>query len=263
MALLRVNQRLLDLLRGRAVMQTHSGADRWTPGMTLVVAHDCAIEPYTHIFQGQTIPRALGAFSYSNSPLNAGMSIGRYSSIAWQVSVMGDSHPMDWAATSSIFYQPAGSSYANPGFSAYRRRNPMTVRSYQMEDETVTIGHDVWIGEQVLIKRGVTIGSGAVVGARSLVLHDVPPYAVVVGQPARVIRSRFSPELIERFLATEWWRFHADALSHMPIDQPAAFLDALEAALAAGTIAPMRPAALRLADLRAAADDSHEPAGPG
>jgi acetyltransferase-like isoleucine patch superfamily enzyme len=255
MAILTVTQPLLDLLRERTIFHSYAGADRWTPQQTaLVVADDCEIEPYTHIFQGNVIPRALGAFSYSNSPLHAAMSIGRYTSIAWQVSVMGDSHPMEWATTSSIFYQPTSGAYANPGYRLYRRRNAMNVRSYEMEDEAVTIGHDVWIGEQVLLKRGITIGSGAVIGARSLVLEDVPPYAIVVGQPARVIRSRFSPELVERFLALEWWRFHPDMLSRFPLDQPAAFLDELEAAVAAGTLPVMRPAALRLPELAAAAD---------
>src|SRR3974390_2517139 len=101
MAILTVTPRLLDLLRERAIYHSYSGADRWALQTSLVVADDCAIEPYAHVFQGNVLPSARGAFSYSNSPFDAAMRIGRYTSIAGQVTVMGVSHPMDWASTST------------------------------------------------------------------------------------------------------------------------------------------------------------------
>ena len=68
-----------------------------------------------------------------------------------------------------------------------------------------SVGHDVWIGEGAFIKAGVCIGTGAVVGMGAVVTKDVPPYAIVAGNPARVIRKRFSDEMIQSLLATAWW----------------------------------------------------------
>jgi len=67
------------------------------------------------------------------------------------------------------------------------------------------IGHDVWIGHGATVLSGVKIGNGAVVGAQAVVAKDVPDYAIVVGNPAEVIRYRFKPETIERLLKLCWW----------------------------------------------------------
>lgn len=69
----------------------------------------------------------------------------------------------------------------------------------------VVIGNDVWLAEGVRILTGVTIGDGAVIGTRSVVTHDIPPYAIAAGVPAKVIRYRFSPEVIEKLLKVRWW----------------------------------------------------------
>lgn len=71
----------------------------------------------------------------------------------------------------------------------------------------VVIGNDVWIGRDSLILAGVTIGDGAVIGTRSVVTKDVPPYAIVGGVPAKVIRYRFSPEIIDLLLELKWWEW--------------------------------------------------------
>src|SRR4051794_20515094 len=67
------------------------------------------------------------------------------------------------------------------------------------------VGHDVWLGYSALVLPGVTIGDGAVVAAAAVVAHDVPPYAVVAGNPARVVRLRFSKEDVQRLLRAAWW----------------------------------------------------------
>lgn len=69
----------------------------------------------------------------------------------------------------------------------------------------VAIGNDVWIGARAIILSGVTIGDGAVIGAGAVVPRDVPPYAVVAGNPARVLRFRFDDETIAALLALRWW----------------------------------------------------------
>ena len=69
------------------------------------------------------------------------------------------------------------------------------------------IGHDVWVGYGAYIRNGVTIGDGAVIGARSVVTKDVPPYGVVVGHPAKIVKYRFEEPMIERLMTLKWWRF--------------------------------------------------------
>lgn len=67
------------------------------------------------------------------------------------------------------------------------------------------IGSDVWVGWRAMVLSGVTVGHGAVIGAGAVVARDVPPYAVVAGNPARVIRMRYDEQTVERLLAVRWW----------------------------------------------------------
>lgn len=95
-----------------------------------------------------------------------------------------------------------------------------------------TVGHDVWFGARCIILGGVTIGNGAVIGAGSIVTRDIPAYAVAVGNPARVIRYRFAPDVIERLQALEWWEWSDDLIGERVAILTAMnaehFLDALE-----------------------------------
>lgn len=91
----------------------------------------------------------------------------------------------------------------------------------ELRGDTI-VGNDVWIGMEALIMPGVTIGHGAIVAARAVVSRDVPPYAIVAGNPARVVRSRFDPETVERLLAVAWWDW--------PVDKVTRNLDAVRGA---------------------------------
>ena len=79
----------------------------------------------------------------------------------------------------------------------------------------IHIGNRVWIGAGAIITRGVTIGDGAVIGAHSVVTHDVPPYAIVVGAPAKVVRYRFKEEEIDELLQIRWWEWPEDRILQM------------------------------------------------
>jgi virginiamycin A acetyltransferase len=86
------------------------------------------------------------------------------------------------------------------------------VMSAPSRGDTV-VGHDVWLGYSALVLPGVTIGDGAVVAAASVVARDVPPYAIVAGNPARVVRSRFSADEVDRLLRAAWWNWPIELVS--------------------------------------------------
>ena len=76
----------------------------------------------------------------------------------------------------------------------------------------IVVGNDVWLGRESVVMPGVSIGDGAIVGAYSVVTRDVPPYGVVGGNPARLIKKRFSDEWIAILLELKWWDFEAEKL---------------------------------------------------
>ena len=93
----------------------------------------------------------------------------------------------------------------------------------------IHIGHDVWIGYGAIIMDGVTIGTGAVVAAAAVVTKDVPPYAIVAGVPARIIRYRFDDDTIRRLLESRWWDFPEEFIAtRLKFDDVKQCLDVLE-----------------------------------
>lgn len=97
-----------------------------------------------------------------------------------------------------------------------------------------TIGNDVWIGRDAVVLPGVTIGDGAIIGAHAVVARDVPAYAIVVGNPAQVVRHRFSPEVIARLQAIRWWDWPVEKIMCHVAALRGADMDALEAAAREG-----------------------------
>lgn len=95
----------------------------------------------------------------------------------------------------------------HPIFYSVRRQAQITFAAHSgfQEFAPITIGNDVWIGARAIILDGVTIGDGAIVGAGAVVARDVPPYAVVGGVPARIIRYRFDPDEISFLMQMRWW----------------------------------------------------------
>lgn len=141
----------------------------------------------------------VGAYTYGRPKVRfpesgARLVIGRYGSIADGVEILlGGNHRLDWATTYPF--------PALPGLwpQAGARSD------YHSSRGDIVIGHDVWLGSQCMIMSGVTIGHGAVVAARAVVTRDVPPYAIVAGNPARVVRLRFDEARIAALVETAWW----------------------------------------------------------
>ncbi|EGF96259.1 Chloramphenicol acetyltransferase [Brevundimonas diminuta] len=101
-------------------------------------------------------------------------------------------HRNDWASSFPFFYMPEVPHFAG------------AVDAFQKAGDTV-IGNDVWIGSEAIIMPGVKVGDGAVIGTRALVTRDVEPYAIVGGNPARVIRKRFDDDSVAMLLEMKWW----------------------------------------------------------
>ena len=125
--------------------------------------------------------------------------IGRFCSIGGNVRVVSATHPLDSIVSS---YPSFYSIKFNVSFvkSSKFIEHLITDKGYECE-----IGNDVWIGDDVLIKGGVTIGDGAVVGMGSIILHDIPPYTIVAGIPAKPIRQRFNDDIVSKLLVIKWW----------------------------------------------------------
>ncbi len=250
MAKLVVNAALLDLFSRRRIMTAWSDRPRFKPGDHLDFDPECVLESYSQIVEGVCLPRACGAFSYANGQLQPHVEVGRYTSMALGITWGGTPHPLEWASTSPFSYNPI----ALPGLRAYMNDRGVRYQPepYDFQAKTIRVGHDVWVGAGAMIADGLCIGHGAVIGAKALVLQDVPPYAIVGGVPGRVIRMRFDDALIERMLKVEWWRFGPEELQKNGVCDPVALLDRLEARIASGDAVPMQLATVSGAEIIAA-----------
>ena len=131
-----------------------------------------------------------------------------------------------------------GANHAMSGFSTYPFNifgegwevgfDPATWQR-ELRGDTV-LGNDVWIGMEAVILPGVTIGDGAIAAAKSVVTHDVPPYAIVAGNPAKVVKRRFDQRTIDRLLKVAWWDWPVDKITRNLNAIRGADIRALEAA---------------------------------
>ncbi|MEI7605787.1 MAG: CatB-related O-acetyltransferase [Rhodospirillaceae bacterium] len=141
------------------------------------------------------INSSFGRFSYSAGARIINTTIGQFCSIGPEAVIGGLwRHPTDRVTTHPAFFSTLGQAGA-------------TFVDTDLFDESrpVTIGNDVWIGARALVLDGVTVRDGAIVAAGAVVAANVPPYAVVGGVPARILRYRFPPETVARLLRVRWW----------------------------------------------------------
>ena len=130
--------------------------------------------------------------------------IGKFCQIATGVEFVmnGANHQMN-AVSTFPFYTMEGWEMAPPAIS-----------DLPLKGDTI-VGNDVWIGQNAVILPGVHIGDGAIIGANSVVGRDIPPYTIVVGNPARETRKRFDDELIRLLLAFKWWDKSIEAINQL------------------------------------------------
>lgn len=166
----------------------------------------------------------IGKWTYGNPKIRswqegASLRIGSFCSIAEGVKIfLGGEHRIDWVTTfpfSVLWASGHG------------------IKGHPKTKGDVIIGNDVWIGADCVVLSGVTIGDGAVLGARAVVARDVPPYAIVTGNPALIVRKRFDDNTIARLLRVKWWEWEdkriEKALPMLLQDDISSFLDFAEA----------------------------------
>lgn len=175
------------------------------PGAELT--DDSSMGEHAVLFPGASLQNArMGHFSYAaGRALISNADVGPFCSIASEVVIGLAAHPTHMASSSPVFYDPA---QPLPRFFTRERLFTETLPRTQ-------IGADVWIGQRAMVRAGVTVGTGAVIGAGAVVTRDVAPYSIVVGIPAKPIRSRFNDELCCRLLATRWWELDAAQLERL------------------------------------------------
>ncbi len=170
----------------------------------------------------------LGAYSYARSDL-VNVQMGNYCSVADKVMVSPLRHATHRLTSSPVLEENG-------------QWTPEQRPAMALPRGPIRVGHDVWIGTRTIIMDAVTIGTGAIVAAGSVVTKDVPPYAIVGGVPAKVIRYRFSPEVIEALLASRWWEYELVKMPGRIIDweHPIQTLEALRQARQEGCL-PLLP----------------------
>lgn len=182
----------------------------------------------------------LGAFSYQVSGYCFAARIGRYCSFGEEVQIGRQNHPLNWISTSPAFYLgdqlfAVGDGFAGAAdYHSYRfaPSGPPT------KAKITTIGNDVWIGHGAYVAAGVTIGDGAIVAAHAVVTKDVPPYAVVAGNPAVIKKMRVPPQFISPLLRLRWWRYAPWQMTHLDPANLPSFVQGLNQM---GDITPFEP----------------------
>ncbi len=166
----------------------------------------------------------IGAFSYIVQGSMLGQStVGKYCSIGTGVRIMGQSHPTDRVTTSTWTYGSNVKKLVEEDFGITPKQN------YGVPNESgVQIGNDVWIADNVTFKRNITVHDGAIVAANAVVTKDVPPYAIVAGNPAKVVKYRFSEKIITALRELEWWCKSPKLLSEFDLSNVESFLENAE-----------------------------------
>lgn len=158
---------------------------------------NCTIDKTSRVYERSELQNVLiGKHSYiGKSSVISDTKIGNFCSIAGYGQIGGGMHPTNMVSTSPCFL--SGRSSTGHNFARLLFRSSTTVE----------IGHDVWIGAGCYIKSGVIIGTGSIIGAHSVVVHDIEPYTIVAGVPAKIIRKRFDDQTIEKLLKLKWWNW--------------------------------------------------------
>ena len=159
-----------------------------------------------HADQGTYFDRNVNIISWSDEYK---INVGKYCSIGRDCNFfLHANHRADWITTSSQLWGPVTNEIAN----LHMQMGHPSCKG------DIEIGNDVWIGAKSTIMSGVKISNGAVVAAGSTVTKDVPPYAIVAGNPAKVVKYRFTEEQIEKLMDIKWWEWNEDKIKEVAME---------------------------------------------
>ena len=171
----------------------------------------------------------IGAYSSirSNGYMRSNVFMGRHSGIGYRCTIAAGMHNFSGVSINPDTIMAKESNYSDEelvrlGISRDRTSSKL------MNSKPVIIGNDVYLGDGIIVMPGVTIGNGAVVAANAVVTHDVEPYTIVGGVPAKKIRDRFPDDVKHALLKTQWWNARLDVLKMLPADNVFKFIEEFE-----------------------------------
>lgn len=205
---------------------------------------DLEVEPYVGFHAGNTFCK-MGYMSYSNSPVPQNISLERYCSLAWGLTFPSWNHPIHPISTSVFTHDPSTDLVVRALRAADTNKLNNLVPCPQKPP--VKIENDVWIGQDSTILPGLVVGNGSIIAANSVVTRDVEPYAIVGGNPAKIIRFRFSVRVIEGLQRTEWWKYNFTDFNHLSISEPEKFIDQFMEIRS--SLSPYNPNPIKLIDI--------------
>lgn len=168
------------------IVEDREGGEFWSPTLRQLYSENYGID----VGQG-----SYGCFDEKR--IQSGVTIGNYCSFAPSVYRYNGNHPSSHASTHPLFYNKVV-------------KNP---RAHDIKRTTLSVGHDVWIGHNVtIVAQCQSIGNGAIIGAGSIVTKNVEPYSIIAGNPAKLIKKRFSDDVIDALEKSKWWLLPPDQL---------------------------------------------------
>jgi len=174
-------------------------------------------EPDSYVTVGRGTYGVIPGVTVIRPTADTPVTIGNFCSISAGVQIIAHAdHPLGLPSTYPFRTLMFGGLQS---FGGLRNRDAIT-------RGPVIIGHDVWIGQNAIVPSGVTVGTGAIIGAGSVVAKDVAPYSIVVGNPARPIRARFSDSIIARLLASKWWELPDETIESFDAELYSTDIDA-------------------------------------